>query len=134
MSATDTQVRAERDKALQQLASLREAGQRFVDGELSVDGFEAALEDAYDEAAQYQRVPEEGVVVMREAAETLEEGMALLADVSRFIGGWRELIADLDDLSKNEATGKAMWAALDQIDRVSPRLRMMSAKAKGAAA
>ena len=59
---TPIAVRDERDNALQQLAYLREAGQRFVDGELSVDGFEAALTDAYDEAVQWQKVPKGGMV------------------------------------------------------------------------
>ena len=53
--AAEGWVRVDED-AKQQLAMLRDAGQQFVDGELSVDGFEAALTDAYDEAREFQRV------------------------------------------------------------------------------
>lgn len=31
--------------------------------------------------------------------------------------GWREVIAELDDMPKSEALAKAMWACLNQIDR-----------------
>lgn len=32
------------------------------------------------------------------------------------IDGWREVIAELDDMAKSEPLGKAMWVCLDQID------------------
>lgn len=41
---------------------------------------------------------------------------ALAGRLRRLIGGWREVIAELDDMPKNEALGKAMWICLDQID------------------
>lgn len=54
-----------------------------------------------------------------------------LDDLLPLIGGWRELIAMLDDMQKDEAVGKAMWAALDQIDETRARLRALVATPQG---
>ncbi len=43
--------------------------------------------------------------------------------VAPLLGGWREVIAEIDDLGKDEVLGKAMWAALDQIDDVKKKIR-----------
>jgi hypothetical protein len=60
--------------------------------------------------------------------------LAALRTVDNCIGGWREVIAELDDLGKSEAVGKAMWACLNQIDRVRPGIRAAIAKAEQQAA
>jgi len=52
-----------------------------------------------------------------------EKLIAAAKAVLENIGGWRELIAELDDMPKNEAVGKAMWAALDQVDGCKKALR-----------
>lgn len=59
----------------------------------------------------------------RELAEYLNslehDNAALRADLRAMLplmAGWREVIAEIDDLPKSEALGKAMWACLNQID------------------
>ncbi len=54
---------------------------------------------------------------------------AVARDIEELIGGWRELIAELDDMPKSEALGKAMWAALDQIDQTTKLLHVAIVKA-----
>ncbi len=46
----------------------------------------------------------------------MKEIRKLLEEAVQLSGGWRELIAELDEMPKSESVGKAMWAALDQID------------------
>ena len=60
-----------------------------------------------------------------------DEIFAALKAISVHIGGWRELIAMLDDMPKNEVVGKAMWAALNQIDDLGEQARTALAKAEG---
>ena len=50
---------------------------------------------------------------LREQVRQLREGLKSTYGV---IGGWREVIAELDNMPKDEVLGKAMWACLDQID------------------
>ena len=71
-----------------------------------------------------------GIVSLPEAyaVGTLQERErveALVTTLRAEIGGWRELIAMWDDAQKDEAVGKAMWAALDQIDRTKAALRAL---------
>ncbi len=47
----------------------------------------------------------------------------IAAQIDGYLGGWREMIAELDDYVGPSATGKAMYAALNQIDRIKPDLR-----------
>jgi hypothetical protein len=70
----------------------------------SYPGFGALL-DAYRDAIE-KRVREERDAVVTPA----------------LLGGWRELIAMLDDMQKDEAVAQAMWVALDQIDRAKAAL------------
>lgn len=52
---------------------------------------------------------------------------AAIADAVRpLLGGWREVIAEIDDLPKHEALGKAMWACLDQIDDIKQSYRQVA--------
>ena len=60
----------------------------------------------------------------------INELKRVLALVDSFIGGWREVIAELDDMSKSEALGKAMWACLNQIDLTRKEIRAALAQAK----
>ena len=59
------------------------------------------------------------------------ELLAALESLAPLLGGWREVIAEIDDLAKNEALGKAMWACLDQIDAAKSAIRAAIAKARG---
>ncbi len=53
--------------------------------------------------------------------------------IAPLLGGWREVIAGLDDMPKDEVLGKAMWACLDQIDEAGKLIRAAIAKAQGQA-
>ena len=50
------------------------------------------------------------------AERTMLDLACLAIRASNQIGGWREMIALLDDKGLSEVEAKAMWAALNQID------------------
>jgi hypothetical protein len=64
--------------------------------------------------------------------ETMESRGRMIAAVPRLLdalrtvlpllGGWREVIAELDDMPKSCSLSKAMWASLDQIDEARKEL------------
>ena len=39
-----------------------------------------------------------------------------LVEIKQLLPGWRKVVAEIDDLSKPEHVGKAMWAVLNQMD------------------
>jgi len=109
---------------------------------------DARNEEAAARAAMFERIryvdgvgaarrptPTECVDAYRDAIEKRVRGErdaeAVAAERARWeavvtpelLGGWRELIAMLDDMQKDEAVGRAMWVALDQIDRAKAALR-----------
>ncbi len=53
----------------------------------------------------------------------------LVGETLRVLGAARELVAELDDMPKDEALGKAMWSSLDQIDSLRKRLAAVPAPA-----
>lgn len=55
-------------------------------------------------------------------------------DIAHELAGWREMIAELDDYGVPEHVGKAMWAALNQMDRRKTQLRAAIEKATPAGA
>lgn len=57
------------------------------------------------------------------AGEREAETMRALREVSNYLGGWREMIAELEDFCSEPVRLKAMVAALDQIDRLRPYIR-----------
>lgn len=62
---------------------------------------------------------------------TAQELLEVIEAIMPLLGGWREVIATLDDMPKGEALGKAMWACLDQIDASKEDIRAAIAKARG---
>jgi predicted nucleic acid-binding Zn-ribbon protein len=58
-----------------------------------------------------------------ELLKTVSMGLSL-------VPGWREVIAELDDMPKNEVLGKVMWACLNQIDSWKKQANAAIAKAK----
>lgn len=57
-------------------------------------------------------------------SEYVKALVAAARDLGPLLGGWREVICEIEDLGpKDEAIGRAMWAALDQIDRSRTALR-----------
>jgi len=62
-------------------------------------------------------------MIERFADSIASTGADLIPEITKLMPGWREVIAEIDDLPKNEALGKAMWACLDQIDALLARLR-----------
>ena len=56
--------------------------------------------------------------------------LKLCVELVQLCGGWREVIAELDDMPKSEVLGKAMWACLDQIDIWKKQTKAVIAKAE----
>lgn len=51
-----------------------------------------------------------------------QRGREPLKEIAELLPGWREVVAEIDDLPKSEVLGKAMWATLNQMDDMKKRL------------
>lgn len=52
----------------------------------------------------------------------LAQAQEALEKIKRLLPGWREVVAELDDMQKPEALGQAMWVTLNQMDEVKASL------------
>ncbi|MFA5376537.1 MAG: hypothetical protein WC455_12395 [Dehalococcoidia bacterium] len=57
-----------------------------------------------------------------------DETIRILKIIEAEIPGWREVVAEIDDLAKSESLGKAMWVTLDQMDGALKFIHTLLAK------
>ena len=60
--------------------------------------------------------PDEVSIPVCKALESLAACRKMLREIQTLLPGWREVVAEIDDLPKSEVLGKAMWAVLNQMD------------------
>lgn len=106
-----TRERGEATQKLESASSARDEAMRGRDGLIKVLEATSKERDVYrSEAFDLQAKMRDTNLQNSVLREMVQRGLCE-------IGGWRELVAMLDDLRKPAPVGSAMWAALDQMDR-----------------
>ena len=115
---TIARLSTERDEAMAELA--RRPNLANVQDTEFFDSVQlSSFADTLQARAEEYRARAEAAEASRDALLTAAKALLPL------MGGWRELIAMLDDMPKDESVGKAMWAALDHIDHTKRALRAL---------